>query len=264
MVPTTKYLSPHMLIIYIIAVIVSWLLLRYCQCESAQLRDFSRNLALAYINLTKQHSVGECAAEWTTQSCAAAWTTLGLQEMSLESKQAELVHRLLDEHRREYFGSKENPYQTYLPSSKVAWRYIILSLQLSTIAIICVVTKQYRPPFNTDWDQLLEEWFPVWSLLPVLRYLWRRWFCQQRNLTFNKRLWRFPQTRVIWFVGLCIVALLFREGLAEGFLYLLEVYFSMRHPVSSLHQYLADHFPCLVKGLLENWCNFDTSHDLQP
>ena len=252
MVPTTKYLSPHMLIIYIIAVIVSWLLLRYCQCESAQLRDFSRNLALAYINLTKQHSVGECAAEWTTQSCAAAWTTLGLQEMSLESKQAELVHRLLDEHRREYFGSKENPYQTYLPSSKVAWRYIILSLQLSTIAIICVVTKQYRPPFNTDWDQLLEEWFPVWSLLPVLRYLWRRWFCQQRNLTFNKRLWRFPQTRVIWFVGLCIVALLFREGLAEGFLYLLEVYFPMRHPVSSLHQYLADHFPCLVKGLLEN------------
>ncbi|KAE8442532.1 hypothetical protein EG329_003247 [Mollisiaceae sp. DMI_Dod_QoI] len=211
-----KYLSPRSFTILAILIIVSWFLFRSYQYAKAELLDFSRELAFEYSKLTKEHSVGECATVWTTPS---------LQGSSLESQQSELVRRLV----RAHFGSKDKVPRTsnHAAASNITQSYMILSLQLGAMAISCVIAKQYQRASNADWDQLLEEYCPIWSSLPVLRYIWKRWFCRQQNFSFNKPLWRmFLQPVVTWFLVLSAVLFLLLLGPVKSALYLLQVLLS--------------------------------------
>jgi hypothetical protein len=211
MVRARKYLSLRLFVISIISVYVLWISHQYYQYESAELLDFYKHLAFEYISLTREYAV-------TTECPAIAWSTPDLQAPSLEIKQAELVHRLVEEYITKHFGSEKKQSRTYHNhnSSDVAWGYIVLSLQLITIATICVTSGNLRSAPN--WDQLLEDCFPIWSSLPVLCYLWKRWFRWQQNWTFNNRPWRFSQPKIVWFFGLSAVAVLLQQGLVKGLL----------------------------------------------
>jgi hypothetical protein len=215
-----KSISSGLFIASVFVILVLWFLLRSYQYLLAEQLDFSKDMAFQYIKLIEEHSTGECST--------TPWLTLEPQELSLETKQAELARSLVNEYTERLFGSKHNSYQLENSSTspRVVRGYVVLLLQISAMALSFFATKANWRPAYSDWNQLFEDCFPVWSSIPVFLYLWRRCFARQRNSTFNERLWYLSGTGIMLFFGLRAALAVFQSGPVRGFLQIIQVIIS--------------------------------------